>query len=196
MKAIRRAGRLPLSLPLLGAVGLLALVGCNPQTTRSQADDDSEPAHYSVETINQWAVFDGVDSMAVYGVGLVTGLAGTGGDAPPGDERKVLERELGRMDGVNAKEVLARRDVSMVLVSALLPPGAQKSDPIDVKITLPPGSKTTSLEGGYLMACDLRDYCPGEPRRANAVAGQFEQLARSHLGESGRPADRGDGTGR
>jgi hypothetical protein len=178
MKANHRTRGLHVSHRLLGvvAIGLLALAGCAQQTMRSQAEDEGGQLPYSVETIKQWASFDGVDPMPVYGVGLVTGLAGTGGGAPPGDERKALERELGRMEGVNAKEVLARRDVSMVRVTALIPPGAQMSDPIDLKITLPPGSKTTSLEGGYLMACDLRNYAPENIVAPNLSQGNTASL--------------------
>src|SRR5262249_28493485 len=99
MKANHRACRLPVLHGSLGvaAVVLLALAGCSKQTLRSQADDEGGQLPYSVETIKQWASFDGVDPMPVYGVGLVTGLAGTGGGAPPGDERQALERELGKM---------------------------------------------------------------------------------------------------
>jgi hypothetical protein len=151
MKAIR--------LWVIGAV-LLALVGCAKSNLRLQAEDDVEHTQYSVETINQWAMFDGVDPLAVYAPGLVTGLANTGGDAPPGDERKMLEKELQRDGVLDVKKVLARKDVSLVVVSAVIPPGARKGDPIDIRITLPEGSKTTSLEGGYLEPCDLRDFAP------------------------------------
>jgi hypothetical protein len=137
---------------------LLALAGCARQNLRLQAEDDAARAPYSVETIKQWAMFDGADPVPVFGVSLVTGLANTGGEAPPGDERKMLEKELQRMGVINVKEVLSRKDVSMVIVSALVPPGAHKGDPVDVKVTVPEGSKTTSLEGGYLEHCTLYNY--------------------------------------
>src|SRR5262249_26059000 len=135
MKAIRRGRRVPLSrrpLWVFGAV-LLGLVGCSKNTLRLQAEDDGERADYSVETINQWAMFDGADSLSVFGVGLVTGLANTGGEAPPGDERTLLEKELKADRVTNIKEVLSRKDATMVVVSAVIPPGAQKGDPIDVR---------------------------------------------------------------
>ncbi|HKI36152.1 MAG TPA: flagellar basal body P-ring protein FlgI [Gemmataceae bacterium] len=162
MKAIRRACRLPLSRrPLwVGAAVLLALAGCAKQNLRLQAEDDVGQAQYSVETIKEWAMFEGADPMQVFGVGLVTGLRGTGSAAPPGDERKVLEKELQQQGVINVKEVLSRTDVSMVVLSALIPPGAQKGDPLDVEVRLPPGSRTTSLEGGYLEPCELRNFAP------------------------------------
>jgi flagellar basal body P-ring protein FlgI len=160
MKASRCARRVLRSgrpLWVAGAV-LLAVAGCARQNLRLQAEDDPEPMTYSVETIKQWAAFDGVDPLRVFGVGLVTGLANTGGETPAGDERKLLEKDLQQNGVTNAREALSRPDTSMVLLSALIPPGAQKGDPIDVEVTLPEGSKTTSLQGGYLEHCFLRNF--------------------------------------
>lgn len=159
MKAIRCARRVPLSRRppwVVGAV-LLALAGCARQNLRGQAEDVDQ-SKYSVETINAWAAFDGVDPQPVAGVGLVTGLANTGGDAPPGDYRTMLERDLQKRGVINVKEALARKDTSLVLVSGLIPPGAHKGDPIDLEVTLPPGSRTTSLQGGYLENCLLFNF--------------------------------------
>jgi flagellar basal body P-ring protein FlgI len=154
MKAVRCARRPS----WLVAAALLALVGCAKQNLRLQAEDDVEPVPYSVETINQWAAFDGADPLVVWGVGLVTGLPGTGGEAPPGDERKMLEKELQQQGVTNAKEALSRPDTAMVVLKAFIPPGAQKGDPIDVEVNLPEGSKATSLQGGYLERSFLRNY--------------------------------------
>ena len=71
----------------------------------------------------------------------------------------MLEKELQQAGVINVKEVLStRKDVSMVLAVGADPAGRQKGDPIDVEVTLPAGSKTTSLEGGYLEHANLRDY--------------------------------------
>jgi hypothetical protein len=182
MKAIRRACRLPLSLsPLCAmAVVLLALAGCARQNLRLQAEDDVEQAQYSVETINQWAKFDGADPMPVFGVGLVTGLHGTGSAAPPSDERKLLEKQLQQQGVINIKEVLSRPDVSMVIVSGLIPPGAQKGDPLDIEVRLPAGSKTTSLEGGYLQSSELSNFAPMN-MIAPTLAGESSRSAKGHV---------------
>jgi hypothetical protein len=47
------------------------------------------------------------------------------------------------------------RTTSLVLVSALVPPGARKDELIDVQVTLPTDSKTVSLQGGVLFPCEL-----------------------------------------
>src|SRR5262249_39399916 len=48
------------------------------------------------------------------------------------------------------------RTTSLVIVTAQIPPGARKDEPIDVQITLPEESKTTSLLGGILFPCELQ----------------------------------------
>jgi hypothetical protein len=54
--------------------------------------------------------------------------------------------------------MLASNNVALVLVSAAVPPGARKGDPMDIEVKLPPRSKATSLQGGYLKECILYNY--------------------------------------
>jgi hypothetical protein len=137
---------------------LLALAGClNPQT-RFQAPDESERDEEVMlvgQAVNSFAQ---ADSIPVSGVGLVVGLDGTGGDAPPGGYRTLLEDQLRKHGVEHVKEILASPNTSLVLVSALVPPGVRKGDPLDLEITLPPESKTASLRGGYLKECFLFNY--------------------------------------
>src|SRR5262249_44340268 len=92
------------------------------------------------------------------GVGLVVNLAGKGGGAPPGNYRAVLESDLRKRGHENLKELLSSTEMSMVLVCAQVPPGARKDDPLDLEITVPRESKTTSLRGGQLLECSLYNY--------------------------------------
>jgi hypothetical protein len=149
---------------VLAAV-LLGVVGCAQVQTRGQSEDESERDREagakiikSVEVVHDVAGVAGAESIAISGVGLVVGLDGTGGSAPPGGFRAMLEDELHKRGVTNVKELLADPSNSLVLVSALIPAGARKGDPIDVDVTLPPQSKTTSLRGGRLVECVLRDY--------------------------------------
>jgi hypothetical protein len=92
----------------------------------------------------------------------------------------MLEKELQQAGVVNVKEVLKRRDVSMVLLSAMVPPGAQKGDPLDVEVTLPAGSKTTSLEGGYLERANLSDFAQ-LGAIAPTISNNSSSFARGHV---------------
>jgi hypothetical protein len=142
---------------VLGAV-FLGLAGCAHPQTRLQAPDEAERDKEEVQTVGDVSSISNAQPVAVSGVGLVVGLDGTGGDAPPGGYRNLLEDQLRKAGVEHPRDVLASPNASMVLVSALIPPGAHKDDPIDVEVSLPPQSKTSSLRGGYLQKCLLYDY--------------------------------------
>lgn len=143
------------------AVALLGLVGCmQPQQARLQSEEDLErDKETAVQVIGDVTAVANAGPTNLSGVGLVTGLAGTGGSPPPGsDFRRMLENDLQKrgVEGIN--EILASPNNAVVLVSARLPAGAQHNDPIDVEITLPPQSRVTSLRGGVLLECHLFNY--------------------------------------
>lgn len=147
---------------------LATSLGCAHKQTRAQAEDDHERDRYDVEVVGDF--IDGItnaDPIPVSGIGLVTNLQGTGSDGPQGEYRVMLKEDLQKhLRNIpelktlykTAEEVLSDPSNSLVLVSALIPAGARKGDPIDVEVSLPAGSKTTSLRGGYLLECQLYDY--------------------------------------
>jgi hypothetical protein len=142
------------------AVALFGVAGCTHNSqTRLQAEDDGdrvkEPA---VKTIGDVSSVANADPVAVSGIGLVVDLAGKGGGAPPGGYRTVLENDLRKRNLENVKEILSSPDTSLVLVSAMVPAGARKDDAMDLEITVPRESKTTSLRGGRLVDCYLYNY--------------------------------------
>jgi hypothetical protein len=141
------------------ALLLAGLCGCaHHNQTRLQADDEAETKDADVKTIGEITTVGNAIPIPVSGVGLVVGLEGTGGDAPPGSYRQLLEGDLKKRRVEHIKELLASPNASMVLVSATIPPGARKNDSIDVEVSLPAHSKTSSLRGGYLQACVLYNY--------------------------------------
>jgi Flagellar P-ring protein len=149
------AGRLSIlrRWPWAVATMLLGLLGCFKPQARLQSED--EPAKYELDTIKQYCGFANIDPQPVVGVALVTGLNNTGSAAPAGDLRSMLEKELYRDRVEHVRELLSRTDTSLVLVQGIIPPGSHHGDPIDIEVTLPPGSKTTSLRGGTLERCRL-----------------------------------------
>ena len=60
------------------------------------------------------------------GVGLVTGLNGTGGDPSPSALRTQLQNEMSRRNVKDGKRILASQDTALVVVTAYLPAMVQK----------------------------------------------------------------------
>lgn len=148
------------------AFGVAGLVGCKSTKSdltkvqsRSQiGEDPADPD--SVVTIGSKTTVANTESLEVNGVGLVYQLRGTGSSPPPGGWRSMLEdslKKLKRDQSISMKELLdsPTQTTSLVFVSALIPPGAREGEQIDVQITLPPESRTTSLQGGVLFPVEL-----------------------------------------
>ncbi len=150
-------------LALSAALGVAGLVGCkstDPDKTKIQSRSQigEEPGEVDGSTtVGSKTTIGNSDAIQVSGVGLVYGLPGTGSSAPPGGWRMMLEDSLKKQGQTNLKELLdnPNRSTSLVLVTAMIPPGVRKGDPIDIQITLPDESKTTSLKGGKLLLCEL-----------------------------------------
>ncbi len=150
-------GRLPL---LAGPVccGLLGLAGCLQQQTRLQSAEETERERYAIKTVGDVCVVGNADPTPVFGVGLVEGLEGTGGDCPPCDYRERLVDQLRKSGVKDVNKVLADPCNALVIVLGQIPPGVNKGDLIDLTVTVPKGSSVTSLRGGYLRKCSLVNY--------------------------------------
>ncbi|MDY3554679.1 flagellar basal body P-ring protein FlgI [Gemmata sp. JC717] len=147
------------------AVGAAGLAGCKSteaaklQTPRSQiGEDPADPE--TVPTVGSKTSVGNTEALTVSGVGLVYNLPGTGSSPPGGSWRTMLEdslKKLKRDQTLNLRELLdgPGRTTSLVIVSAQIPPGAREGDPVDVQVTLPDDSRTTSLRGGELFATEL-----------------------------------------
>lgn len=142
---------------VLGAV-VLGVVGCLHQQFRPQGEEEAAREKYDVKTVGDVTSVANADPVQVSGIGVVDGLEGTGGDTTPSGFRTVLLEYLQKRGVENAKEYLASPNRSLVLVSGLIPAGARKGELVDVDVSLPPQSMTTSLRGGYLRECYLYNY--------------------------------------
>src|SRR5947209_4573102 len=147
---VRRMGLLGLFLAVLG--------GCfSPQARLQMADDAEAKKDLSVKTVGDVAEITVPGPVQVSAIALVTGLDGTGG-TPQGPYRQTLDQMLRKQKIDNVKEILDSPDNAMVLVTAFLMPGCHVGDRYDVEVTLPPGSKVTSLAGGTLQLCAMRNH--------------------------------------
>lgn len=148
----------PLKLTLAAIfLSVLSLPGCS-SFMRSANTESQEPAVVQLpETVGELTRPHGLGVFAIESVGLVTGLESTGSDPPPSQQRQALLEEMKKRKVENPNQVLAADTTSIALVRAVLPPGLQKGDTIDVEVRAPGRSKTTSLDGGWLMETSLRE---------------------------------------
>jgi hypothetical protein len=132
--------------------------------------DGKDPT--DVETVGDLTRPFGVLGQKVESIALVTGLAGTGSDPPPGPQRQLLIDEMQTRNVESPNQLLASPSTSLVLVRAVLPPGVRKGDRVDIQVQVPSRSETTSLRSGWLMQCRLREMenLGGQVRPGHIIA--------------------------
>ena len=114
--------------------------------------DKIEPPYLS-----EYVTVSGLNMIILEGVGLVTGLDGTGGDPPPSQYRTLLLKDMQRRNIPHANQILESPATALVIVRAYLPPLVQPGDKFDVEVRVPEGSETTSLNSGRLLECSLTE---------------------------------------
>ncbi len=126
------------------------------KSTRRKKEEDNDFGN-KVETplLSEYMSVQGNNPIVLRGVGLVTGLNGTGGDPAPSALRTQLQNEMNRRNIKNSKQILASRDTALVVVTAYLPPMVRKGQRFDVRVALPKNSNATSLKGGWLLETRL-----------------------------------------
>src|SRR4029078_1553180 len=117
----------------------------------------------------------GQEENVLHGMGLVTGLKGSGDSDMKATQRalahymELLGHHLAKGDKgqTNFDELKNVKNVALVYIVATVPPGgAQQGDALDCFVSAP-GAK--SLEGGYLMLTEMFGPIPGD-KTAHALA--------------------------
>ncbi len=141
--------------------------GDGESLARSQSPDESDsPLETTVTTplIGDHTTIAGLNLITLQGVGLVTGLDGTGSDPPPSNYREMMLDEMRRRNIKNPNQILASPNTALVIVRAYLPPLVHKGDRFDIEVRVPGESESTSLNGGWLMETYLSEQAivPGQ----------------------------------
>ncbi len=118
---------------------------------RDKDEDNDFGNHIDTPLLLEYMSVQGNTMIVLRGVGLVTGLNGTGGDPSPSALRTQLQNEMNRRGVKDSKKILASRDTAMVVVTAYLPAMVRKGQRFDVRVALPPNSNAKSLKGGWLL---------------------------------------------
>ena len=164
-----RAGRV-VAFTVLTSVLLLAMplqIGCNNMIRRGQSPDEQlikfndapnlnqKDTKYVASICNVW----GLNYEKIEGVGLATGLDGTGSSPAPSGQRDFLMRNLENDKEVKSiKAAVESKNTSIVLLRALMPPGIKKGERFDIEVGVMTSPKTdsSSLEYGLVRPTQLQ----------------------------------------
>lgn len=143
---------------LLFAATTLAL-GCAGPAIRSQSPELEALAQLEADTklVGDYTTPWGLNAKRIERAALVTGLADTGSDPPPGPQRQTLLADMQARGVIEPNALLASRSTSLTWIHGYLPPGVRKGDRFDVFVEVPADNDTTSLAGGWLMETRLTE---------------------------------------
>jgi len=153
----RRRSTFPTSRLLCASCLLAAAGGCAGPAIRSQSPEIEALAHLEEGTkfVGDYTAPWGLAAKRIERPALVTGLADTGSDPPPGPQRSTLVADMQARGVVEPNRLLASSSTSLVWIHGHLPPGCRKGDRFDVFVDVPPNHDTTSLAGGWVMETRL-----------------------------------------
>jgi flagellar P-ring protein FlgI len=111
-------------------------------------------AHAEAMRVKDLGKLKGWRDNALYGTGIVTGLAGTGDSPSNRTTRQSLANVMSQFNLTIAPEQMQSRNVAVVMVSAALPTFAREGDTLD--ITVSSAGDARSLVGGTLLLTPLK----------------------------------------
>jgi len=138
---------------------LVAVAGCAGSAIRSQSPEVEKLAKLEESTrfVGDYCLAWGLAAKRIERAALVTGLAGTGSDPPPGPQRAALLADMQTRGVIEPNRLLASPSTALVWVHGYLPPGVRKGDRFDVFLEVPPNHDTSSLAGGWLLETRLTE---------------------------------------
>lgn len=148
--------------PRRGFLALLATFfsGCTNAWFFTSSNSVTRPVDSEREgptLVGDVATIWGRETQRVTAICLVTNLRGTGGEPPPGSDRRKMLIDMMKKNRVdNITGLLASKTVSDAVVIGEIPPGAQKGDRFDIEVHTANNSETTSLRHGWLLSTPLK----------------------------------------
>jgi len=147
------------ALPILAAVVAVIATGCAGPAIRSQSPELEALSQLEADTklVGDYTAPWGLNAKRIERAALVTGLADTGSDPPPGPQRQTLLADMQSRGVIEPNSLLASQSTSLTWIHGYLPPGVRKGDRFDVFVEVPPDNDTSSLAGGWLMETRLNE---------------------------------------
>ncbi|MBI9016393.1 MAG: flagellar basal body P-ring protein FlgI [Phycisphaerae bacterium] len=124
-------------------------------------------------------------AVRVWGYGLIIGLPETGSnDAPSSSVKEHIRKQLQvfgksrlpqEYQNMSVVQMIASNKTAIVEVSGIVPAAAPKGTGFDIDVEINWASRTRSLQGGFLLPCDLTVVTSGH--RGNLVRGVVGAIA-------------------
>ena len=152
-----------LSWPRIPGLKSLRMRSQSPENDNEDGDDEFA-TRVDVPLVGKYTTISGLNLIALQGVGLVTGLPGTGSDPPPSSFRTRLLQDMNRRGVRDPHTILRSPSTTLVVIQAYLPPLIRKGERFDVEVRVPGADDTSSLNGGWLMETYLTEHAivPGQ----------------------------------
>lgn len=146
-----------LSMPADGMFGRYSEAKSRAAEGKKKAEKEDNDFGNRIETplLSEYISVNGNNLVVLRGVGLVTGLDGTGDNPPPSSLRTALRDEMTRRGIKQPEQILASRNTALVVVTAYLPAMVREGQRFDVRVAIPPNSQASSLKGGWLLETRL-----------------------------------------
>ncbi|HSG69599.1 MAG TPA: flagellar basal body P-ring protein FlgI, partial [Planctomycetaceae bacterium] len=172
LRADFRRGKRAMLKSMFGLLSILMIstLGCGQfdlMDFRSQTPDTPSPkiptleekSETRVETplLGRYVSIGNRNAVYLVGVGLVTGLPGTGADPPVSPQRTQLLDDMRRRKVPNPNEILRSDSTALVAVKAYLPPNIKKGERFDIEVYVPDDANVKSLNGGFLLETYLSE---------------------------------------
>jgi hypothetical protein len=141
---------------LVVLVVALLCASCGPTVKKPElAMKPAAVPEDAVGTVGERVALAGLEEVRVQGLGLVTGLNGTGMKVCPPGLRERMLKEISRHKVPHPDQLLSDPNNAVVAVIGVIPPGGRENEHFDLVAMAAPGTDATSLAGGTLLAMDL-----------------------------------------
>jgi flagellar basal body P-ring protein FlgI len=142
----------------VAAVTVVAIaLSCSkpPAASEPRVPREVDVPAYLKDTVSEMAAVVGNEDVPVEGIGFVTNLDGTGTRTIPPGVRAIILDVMKRNKVEHPEQFVGDPDNAVVRVTGLMPPGINKGEHFDLEVRAIPNTDTTSLEGGFLLECDM-----------------------------------------
>lgn len=165
-----------------------------PEEAETATLDEPKPEESAAvrDTIASNAWIEGMRKMAVGGYALVVGLGKNGTMQCPRPIREYMLQDMRRryrlggasegLEHLSPENLVDSEETAIVVVSGEIPAAASKGTGFDLTVRALEGTDVRSLEGGWLMPCDLKLWADDKPVEGRVLGTGMGQVFTNPFG--------------